>query len=182
MKSGPLKPGSASAIKYDTWVKIYENNFVQTTATTITITGLDSSVDKEYRLFSRLVNNYNGGCNCIARLNNVSTSYGYQYINGGEANVIAGRGTTDGFYLASDTALGQVDTATIIINAIPGYVRTAIFEATYTAYSTTAGSLYLEGLSWNVTSNITSISISTDQTNGIGSSSSITLWKRAYAT
>ena len=182
MKSGPLKPGSASAIRANIWVKIYENNFVQTTATTITITGLDSSVDKEYKVSTKLINGYNGGCKAIVRLNNVSTSYGYQYVNGGESAIAAARGTTDGFYVASDTALGQVDTAEIVINAIPGYVRTAITELTYTAYSTTAGALYLTGASWAVTSNITSISLTTDQTNGIGSNSYITLWKRAYAT
>lgn len=181
MKSGPLKPGSASAIKYDSWVKIYETTLAAT-ASSITISGLTGDTDKEYKLEARIVNGYAGSIGIKVRPNNdTGSNYGYQYLDGTDTTASAGRGATTSVQLcgANQNGVGQGE---MVIQSKSGFVRTFINEET-AAVTTTVSNVTSDGYSWNNTADeITSMVVLADQTGGLGVGSNITLWKRAYAT
>lgn len=179
MKGGNI---NSSNFKADSWFKIYENNFVSTTATSITISGLKGDTDKEYMLEARIVNGYNGAATFGVRPNNdTGTNYGYQFLKGVNATVSAVRGTATNLVLCASDTLGTLSFGNMVLFAKSGYVRTSICQYPYEIALTSVGGTYIWGESWNNTSDeITSLVVQTASTGGIGSGSYITLWAKRF--
>jgi hypothetical protein len=181
MELGNLKP---AAVRYDGFVKVYQNNFVQTTATSITISGLNGDVDKEYKLEARIVNGYAGTSGVFIRPNNdTGTNYGYQILYNSDATTpAAGRLTDTGIQIAS-TAISTISNSETTIQAKSGYVRTAIVGFGWSISTTTVTGIRLGGWSWNNTAdNITSLVVLASQVGGLGSGSYIALYAKKFHT
>lgn len=182
MKSGVLIPQLTSNIRYDTWVRIYSATLTEA-ATSLTISGLNGDIAKEFKLEARIVNGYDGAAFFLVRPNNVSTAsnYGYQQLVGLNDTYEAARGTYAAYYIGYAGALNNLSQGSLIIQATSGYVRTAINEYARTITGTTVTAIVVSGQSWNNTAdNITQFNIISDQISGLGIGSQITLWSRNH--
>lgn len=162
----------------NTWQEIYRNEFTSTTATSITISGLKGNTDVLYRLRTRIVNGTNTASYIFLKMNaDGGTNYGYQYLLGYITTVLAGRGTDTNMGMGCIGVLkNELGSSESLIYAKSGYVRTALTKRSESVSGTTLGQTILLGFSWNNTADeITSILVSSDQVNCIGSGSIISL-------
>ena len=179
MISGLITPQGTDSFKADTWVKVYENTLTSA-QTSVTISGLDGDTDVMYRLSCRFINGYSGASTYQLQPNNdTGTNYGHQRLSGDNTAVSAYRITTDTKlnlgYVAVQNNICQSE---MILYAKSGYVRLALGTEAEGITGTTVAGIYLRGLSWNNTAdNITSLVISSNQTNGLGIGSYIYLEK-----
>jgi hypothetical protein len=180
MRVGKKRP--EGDIKYDGYVKIYENILTEA-ATSLTISGLNGDTDIEYILEIKIVNDYNGSVTYYARPNNDSTpgKYGYQFIYGNNATYSAARSTASGFVVGNCGAQNHISACVLNIHAKSGYIRTANAEITKQIIGTTVG--FAEEWSQvhnDSVNNYTSLTITADQANGLGIGTEINLYKKVW--
>jgi hypothetical protein len=153
---------------YDGFVKIYETALA-TTASAVTISGLNGDVDVEYKLKTNLIGTAVDYFTVHFNGDTTVGNYGKQRIYGLGASIGAERATAEGGieWDYSFTVGGNgMNEATIY--AKTGYPRTLITSPLMTAYGSTVNCINIYGFSWaNTTNNLTSISI--DSNVGIGS-------------
>ena len=180
-------PGKISNLRVSKGIARSTGDFTPATApyggkrTFYVCPSLDGNTDEEYRLLCRFQNDYNGSSNYLIRPNNDSGSnYGRQGMYGINATTGAYRNTAESnlFLSACDSlnSLAQLDT---LIYAKSGYSRTFITTEVQTVAGTTITGVSMIGGVWNDTSsNITSLVVYCNQTNGFGVGTSIELWKK----
>lgn len=146
--------------------------------TSLTISNLDGNTDEEYELYFYFVNGYSSP-SYILRFNNDSGSnYGRQYMYSGSTTLTAGRDVVTQIDLGNSNGFGK---SHFFVKS--GYVRTGIVKFIRNVIDTTVTYTFSEAFSWNNTAdNITSIDISTGETDGIGSGSRIVLLKKVVET
>jgi hypothetical protein len=166
-----------------TWERIYTNTLT-VPATTIIIPDLNGDVDKEYVLKCRIVNGYNGSNMNLLRFNGDSASnYGYQELHGKDTANGASRNSFNGVYLSYTNlvTLGEIGNYSVKIYAKSGFTRTAIVETVGKVSGTTVTDIMLQGQSWdNSITNITSLTVLSDQTDGLGVGTTIELYTKRY--
>jgi len=173
-----------NTLQADTFVRVYTNTLTAD-ATSITISGLAGNTDEIYMLRCKFVNGYAGGeSTYYLRPNNDSSSSPYNYgrqvllVYGGTTLAAVRADAVNYIFLGqieNENNVGYVETT---LYAKSGYVRTGISRLLDKTAGTTVGGLFFEGFSWNNTADeITSLVISTNQTDGIGAGSIIDLYK-----
>jgi hypothetical protein len=171
---------------YDGFVKIYETALA-TTASSISITGLNGNVDVEYILDFRTIGGIgNPGNQPSVYPNNDTTAgnYGEQGIYGLNTTIGAQRETSHTGWYGCQYA-GGVTTqnpafATHRIYAKTGYVRTCLSSIMDRVDAgTTVYAMNLVGQSWaDTTNNITSIVLANLSTSGYGVSTAVFLYAK----
>lgn len=167
-------------LKADTFVRIYSTTLA-TATTSLTITGLDGNTDMEWLLKCKFINGYNGGSSYVMTLNGDSgTNYGKQFLYGNNTTVDAARTTTDGgVTIQTLSSLNEAGITEVTIYAKNGHARSILHSYMRGGSGTTPGIILLCGNSWNnTTDNITSLVITSDQTNGLGIGTTIELYAR----
>lgn len=158
--------------------RIYENT-LSAAATTLDIPSLEGNTDIVYGLICRFKNDYNGSSNYFIRPNNdTGANYGRQGMYGinTSAGAYQATGETELFITACDTMSSLAQSNTLIF-AKSNYLRTFITQEEQTASGNTIGALALVGGVWNNTSsNIVSLRLYANQTNGLGVGTHIELW------
>ena len=169
---GPLNAGVDQLI--ERWV-------ATDAATSKTFSNLHGDTDLEYYIRARIVNGYNGAINIQSRLNNDSgNNYGFQNFSGADTATAAARDTSEAqLYLSNTSAQNEIMVFEYTINAKSGVVRTIIGTSIDDISTTTVTKAWCFGQVWNNTADeITSIVFLSNQTNGIGAGSEISLWCR----
>lgn len=175
--------GSIDELRISKGIAKWTANFTPPTSaygvTSKTISGLNGNTDVLYRLVTRVVNGFSGTATYSFRLNNDSaTNYGYQDVYGDNVTAGAVRSTQTGIQFSSNSTLNYISFAETLLYVKSGYVRTAIIKSCYNISGTTVGVIKLSGHSYNnTTNNITSMVVSSDQTNGLGIGTFIRLEK-----
>lgn len=167
-------------LNVDTWQKIYENE-LSSSATSVTISGLDGNTEENYFLFVTLKNGYAGTVTYRLRLNNDSGSnYGYQNIQAEGSTGTANRATDSGIILGYATAQDYMSQSTVNLFSKSGNNRLILVQRVYNLDETrTIGGIEVAGWSWNNSgSNITSMVIVGSQTDSIAVGSVIELWAK----
>jgi hypothetical protein len=163
------------------WQLIYEN-LLTSAATSVTISGLDGNTDKEYKLVTRIVNGYNGGCGYALWLNNdTGSNYPFQILYGSNATASAAQSTTAKIILGNSDAINKISQSDTLIYAKSGYVRTSISKQARSISGTTVSEIMLLGQCWNNTAdNITSMVIGEESgyANCLGIGTHILLFAR----
>ena len=159
---------------------IHDSGELNSAVSSYTISGLDGDTEQQYRLICRIVDNSAGPSYGIRFNNDSGNNYGYQYLTGFNATADAGRNTLSYAYIGGNDKTNSIHFSDTLIYAKSGYVRTALTKALHDAAGTTIQKIFSIGTSWNNTSdNITSLVISSNQTNGIGVGSRIILLARS---
>jgi len=179
MKTGLIYPlGSFQA---DTWVKIYENT-LSSSATSLTISGLNGDTDVEYKLETRIVDGASSGTYMVRPNNDSGTNYGYQRLRGLSSTIDAQKDTATGLHrLGYGGGSSHVSWAKMHIYAKSGYVRTAIsLEASDISSSLVNYAAYYGSCWSNTADNITSLVIIevNGTSNALGTGTYVCLWKR----
>jgi len=173
-------------IKIGTDFSSVGTNEIAGVQTSITVSGLHGDIDKEYLLSTKLVNGYNGATTLYLRPNNdTGTNYGYQRLYNSDATTAAAlRDNADTHVcLNYADAIDKLGVANASIYAKSGYARTILTQSAEAITGTTVTAVNLFGHSWNNTvDEITSLVLYADQTNGIGTGSQITLYKKEFHT
>lgn len=167
------------------WQVAYDSGTLTEATTSLTISGLNGDVDKEYELYSFVKNGYNGAQVVSIKLNNDSTAniYGVQWMAGNNTSALAERATHNRLLaLSTPSALNDITWISTKIQAKSGQVRTALSQIAYEISGTTVGTVGSEAGSWNNTAdNLTSIVVTASQANGIGAGSRFILLKKVDA-
>jgi len=171
------RTGNIQSITYVDWFKISKDGY-----TSVTISGLNGDVDKEYRVLIRAIVGA-PSTSIYIRPNNNSTisNYGEQWLRGNNASATGYRQTTGvGFYCHpwSGMATGEYNLSDTLIHAKSGYLRTAITQAMAGSGTTINDISTIGGVWTNTADNITSLVITADTAYGLGIGTSIELWKR----
>ena len=131
------------------------------TASSISITGLNGDTDIEYMFINRFVDlNTTGGY--YIRPNNDSTAgnYGFQYIDGTGASATALRATANVLTAGYTNVNGNISLGTTNIYAKTGRVRTALTKFSGDCLATSVNQIQLNGQVWaDTTNNITSFTV-----------------------
>jgi len=169
------------ALTGDLWIKAYDS-VLTSAATTVTISGLDGNTDKDYRLLCRFVNGYAGSTEFQLYPNNdTGNNYDREGLYGINTTAGSYKNAAFGyvFLTAADTSLGNLAMADCLIYPPTGRMRPFVISEIQTISGTTIGAVAESRTIWRDTSsNITSLVIKANQTNGLGVGSSIELWKR----
>jgi len=161
--------------------KIYEN-YITANSTSFTIGGLDGNTDILYKCVVRMIDasGIGGGTNCTLRYNGDSgNNYGYQHVTGYYSTAIAGRTTWTGDIICqTNITTGAFYTiGEKLIFAKSGYVRTSLGKIAGEVVNSDVNYSMDMGASWNnAVDNITSIVVSADRINGLGTGTVIELW------
>jgi len=164
--------------------KVYDNELSSAT-TSLSISGLDGDNDLVYFLSVKIWNTIAGGTpnpEVDLRINSDSGSnYGWRHIqsSGDPASVTTSFHTSETHIpLTYYTASNRIGFASTWIFAKSGKIRTIISNQMYDTAGTTVRAYRCLGGIWNNTSsNITSINLVANKTNGIGAGSHIILYK-----
>lgn len=178
MRFGKIRPqGSVSA----SW-ELVEETTLGTAATSYTFSSLTGNTAEVYRLICYCVNNGGSGNQVYALLNNDSTSsnYGRQLLQGVNTTISAVRSTTQpGMRVANSDTAGYVSFSDTLLYADSGDGRTALSLRLEDSTGTTATDINFSGFVWNNTgSEITSIVIQSDLSNGLGVDTYLALYKK----
>ena len=149
--------------------------------TSLTISGLNGDVHEEYMLRVRIVNGANAAPFYTLRFNEDSGSnYGYQLLYGNNTTVgaLRGTGTSINWGVGYCAVVGDVSQSIAKMYAKSGYIRTTMSEVLGSIGAATMYSLICGGVWNNTTDNITSITVLSDTTNGIGAGSIIELYAK----
>lgn len=170
-----LKKSSSATTK--TWEEIYTHTVTGSAVTSLTIPSLTGNSDVLYRLRARVVNGASGGTTFQLRPNNDSgANYGSQYLAGVNTTASAFRGTGTVLNLGYADDINYLAQTEVLLYAKSGFVRTSIGEDSRGITGTTITGTYLRGQVYNeTTTEITSLVILADQSNGIGIGSSCSL-------
>jgi hypothetical protein len=167
------------AINTGEFQKIYQNTLA-TAATSVTISGLDGDTDVLYELRMRLVNGYNGASTQGISINtDTANNYGYQYLYAISTTTTSVRNTSAAglFLFGAAGALNEKSLSKILLYAKSGYIRAGINELTSGIATTTINMALLSGVDWNNTAdNITSLTVVSAQSLGLGIGTVIELW------
>jgi hypothetical protein len=167
------------SFQFDSMIMIY-NKTLSEARTSVIIPNLNGNLDVEYELKLIIVGNADGQNVRIRPNADSETNYGNQFAIGGNTTATAIRQTNTGFQLVYNALnTNQILHADVIIYAKSGYERTAISKVINDISGTTATEIILGGYSWNnTTDNITSLTLITDQANGLGVGTNIQLYAR----
>jgi hypothetical protein len=144
---------------------------------TYTFTGLDGDTDVMYDLKCRFISNSASPTYGIQFNGDTASNYGYQYLYGSGASLTAGRGAVNQIYVGQSNASSYLSPSESLIYAKTGYVRTVLNFHQRSVEYISCGPIWKAGNSWNNTSsNITSITVTSDQANGIGGGTTMELW------
>lgn len=166
------------------WVRKYATT-LSGAATTIEMSGLNGDMAKLYAVRARIITGADGGGNEYIYCNaDTGTNYGSQWIKGASTTASAARNTDfTGFYFIDGNASGDVNYGEALIYAKSGYVRTSLSRAENRIATTTVTNTTVNGSSWNNTAdNITSLTLRSAVTNGLGIGTYIELWEYATST
>jgi hypothetical protein len=172
----------AGTIYGNEWQTIYDSGELGSAQTSITISNLDGNTDKEYRLIARVVNGYSGVSGSFLTFNgDTGTNYGDQELYGESTTVGSVRTSPrSNVFMTAGTALGGISLFDGIIYAKSGFVRTLIAKTAYRIAGTTVEGIMSEGCVWNNTAdNLTSMTLTASQINGLGVGTRIILMRRA---
>ena len=179
-----MKIGNIAGLIDGSMSVVYDSGELTSAQTSITITGLDGDVDEQYQLIVFADSDSVAGNDYNVRPNNdTSTSnYGLQGMRAQSTSATAYRSTSSAGLMLN---WASHDTGTklfgvMTINATSGKERTALAKTMYDVTGTTVGELSPMASVWNnTTDNITSLTVLSLQSNGLGIGSRIILLKKA---
>ncbi len=181
-----MKVGSIEGIVNDLYQIVYDSGELSSAQSSLTISGLNGDIDKEYRLICRVVDGGASGGDYYIRFNNdYGSNYGYQIVYGISTTISSARNTGDTkFNLLDYQSLADSRYfSEMIIYAKSGYVRTVINKKVNSISGTTVTQVKYEGGSWNnIVDNLTSLNLTASQTNGFGIGTRIILLRKVDAT
>mgnify|MGYP001583621021 CR=1 FL=1 len=180
MKIGSL----ASPVQVtNTWTVAYDSGELSAATTSLTISNINGDVDEEYQLIIRHIGGTGTGNEGIRFNGDTGTNYGWQRLYGVSTTAGASRNTADNIIRFADGTLNNISLGEAIIYAKSGYVRTTINSVAGRISGTTVDNVEKLGGSWNNTAdNITSITIPTFTTDGLGIGSRFILLKKVTST
>jgi hypothetical protein len=119
---------------------------------------VDGDTDKEYKIFIR---NLSSSAQMSLYLNNdKTTAYGYQYLLNNAGSISAYRGASTTIFQISFLGINE---ATLLTPQ--GFIKTCFFMNGQYSSGTTMVISYINGRSYNSTSNITSLNFESDTGN-----------------
>jgi hypothetical protein len=150
--------------------------------TSLSITGLNGDEDEEYKLIIRQI----GGSSVESYLylfpnGEILNTKGLQQLYGTNTTVTAWRGLSSIWYLtgASGCDRGNISFIDSNILAKKGAIRKGLSQSVEDINGTTIQSINLQAQCWNnLVDNLTSLTITASQTNGIGTGSHILIFVR----
>jgi len=148
--------------------------------TSLAITGLDGDTDEEYMLVCRFVAGAAPSQFLLRPNNDSGSNYGKQYLEASVSNAAAYRWTGAAFMeVGYAQASGNLSFSNTKLCSKSGYLRTVVSKVARTISGTTITEMILWSQDWNNTANnITSLNISSDQSNGIGVGTHILLFAK----
>lgn len=162
---------------------IYENDITSAT-TSVNITGLDGNSDIDYEIRVRFVSGSAAGAiDYYFQPNSDSSSSNYRerniWMDNANAPTNSTANTAPGLYLCGgNNALGGVCQGKNTFFAKSGFRRTSLNQSIIFNSDASWSSWNRHGIWTDTGNNITSMNISTTQTNGIGAGSRIEVWAR----
>ena len=156
-----MRVGNINGEINDLYQTIYDSGELGAAVTSISITGLEGDIDKEYKLIIRGIDKDTTGY-WILRFNSDSDSnYGYQRIKAQDSSASASRGTSSTLmYVGLTETDGNITFSETDIYAVSGNERTVISCTIESITGTTVASLNLWGQVWNnIADEITSMTI-----------------------
>jgi hypothetical protein len=165
---------------------VYDSEELEAATNSVTITDLDGDTDHEYELICRFVNDDGSDSGYYIRFNgDTDANYGIQYLRGNDASAQAGVNQNDNqIYLAtSNAAQDYLTFATCHIYAAKNDIRLTLGRGAEDMTSTTPTIVSNISGSWdNKVDNLTSLTVASTQTSGIGIGSRIILLRKTDAT
>lgn len=162
------------------WECIYDTTIAAATQA-VNISGLEGDTDVMYKLQTNIINDAPSiSTNYLQFNSDTGQNYGYQDMYGYDSTAACGRATTQTtlflhFILAAQNATNAGEA---LIYAKSGKVRTIINKSPSGVSSTTVLDVTLNGQVWNNTADeITVINVTSTEATGIGSNSTIKLWR-----
>jgi hypothetical protein len=152
------------------WERIYSTTLTSA-ATSVTISSLNGNSDVLYRLRIRPIAGADSTRFSMLVNSDTGFDYGYQFIRGTNTDISAVRwpGDNNWYLRYSNYTTAYAGLIDVLIHAKSGYVRTMICKTVDAITGTTITTASLWGQSWNNTAdNITSLTIFSDKTNGLG--------------
>lgn len=159
--------------------QLVERQSVSVSTTSCTFLNLNGNTDIIYLVKCRMFGGSASSCYYYLRLNNSSADYGVQFMDGGNTTKEANRHTTETAMTLNlyKTSIDNVTHSETLIYAKSGNVRAGMTLSSINNSSTNVGYIMFQGHSWNnVNHNVTSIVITSSETNGIGVGSVIEVW------
>jgi hypothetical protein len=151
--------------------------------TSYTFSGLSGDSDGEYQIVGRFVAGSSSSTSyyVLPNADTTTADYGYVYVVGSGTTAGAGNASSfGGLQIAyTNSAIGHLATASGLLYAKSGLVRTMISTQGDDTTGTTNGSIQIWSTSWNNTaSQITSLEILAGNTNGLGVGTHLELWTK----
>lgn len=167
MKYGKLNPVDGAVLSFPGFQRIL--NFTATGSESSVSVTVDGDVDKEYIILALGLTT-----DVHLKLNNDATAgiYGYQAFWNGSGTLSAGRYTDNKIGVTVSPGLGIIRLLTP-----SGFIKTAYIDQSYYSSGTTMSSVYYRGVSYNSTSNITSLNFVSSSGN-FDSGTRITVYAR----
>lgn len=149
-------------------------------ATSVTISGLTGDTALSYALQYNLINAYSGSATVGYTINSDSSTYGKQSLSGSNTTASAARTTSDSsVQVASHSAVNDICSGEIYFSSKTGTIRTSIGSNANGMATTTVNSVSLVGGVYDDTATeITTLTLTHSQTNGINTGSRIALYAR----
>ena len=163
---------------------VYDSGELSSSASSITISGLNGDVDQEYQLIIRMIGVNDGAL--VLNFNNTTASndYGYKDIYAANATASAHQDIeqTSGFIYYHGVSSGNTSFSEHKIYAKSGYLRTIIgrtVEEIGNGGATVVYTITQQGQCWsNTVDSITSIILTCTQASGIGIGSRVILLRK----
>ncbi len=162
---------------------IYENDVTSTT-TSVNITGLDGNTDVEYEIKVRMVSGSAAGTiDYYFQPNSDSTTGNYRerniYADNATAPTASAANTNPGLYICGGyNGSGAICHGKTIFYAKSGFMRSSLNQSIVFISNSSWSSWNRHGIWTDTGNNVTSINITSTQTNGIGAGSRIEVWAR----
>lgn len=163
-------------------MQLVSSTILTQAASTITISGLDGNTAEEYELRCRFVSGDNSNYYCVIFNSDSGTNYGKQRLianNTSESALRIGGVNYIKFSDGVNLSTGDVNFGYLKIYAKSGKCRTALLFESVGISGTTVTQLTMAGWVWNNSAdNITTITVYSGVSNGLGAGTSVELYKK----
>ncbi|MBP6740182.1 MAG: hypothetical protein KA146_09325 [Leptospiraceae bacterium] len=162
---------------------IYENDITSAT-TSVNITGLDGNIDVEYEIKVRMVSGSAAGTiDYYFQPNSDSNTGNYRerniYADNATAPTASAANTNPGLYICGGyNASGAICHGKTLLYAKSGFMRSSLNQSIVFISNASWSSWNRHSIWTDTGNNITSLNMTSSQTNGIGAGSRIEVWAR----
>jgi len=180
-----MRYGDIEGLMSGSFVVAYDSGELSSPTTSITISNLRGDVDESYEMICRFVQNGATAAACWLRLNNdTGSNYGRERLRATGSSLTANQSTgQSAIRLGGATAAGNIAFSSTLIYAKSGRIRLTVSNRASDITGTTVSIRDMSGASWNNTADeITSMTVLSNQTNGMGVGTRIILLKKVNST